>query len=172
MNRVFYLPIVSALMAVFITFNAFAMPYNPNNYTSVDLVSELLSPSVKQSKGTAFSKARGDFFARADLFIRDNGNGNISATAAALTRYPVDEAYITIYLDRWDTDAEKWRQINSYEAEFYAKDYPDGLTFPSVDLVFPNNERGCYYRLRSVFAVIYQEKMEAFSPTTDGILLE
>lgn len=172
MKRTLLISVVSTIMVFFVAFNSFAMPYNPNDYTSINEVSEFLTPGIKQSEATESTKTRGDFFARADLFIRDNGDGSIGATAVALTRYPVDEAYITVYLDRWDVTAERWRQMSSYEAEFYAKDYPDGLTTPSVNLTFKNNEKGYYYRLRSVFAVVYNNEFEGFSPVTDGILIE
>lgn len=172
MKKVFYTSVVSLIMVILTAVNAFAMPYNPDDYTSTNLVSDLLSPGIKQSKATEYPKVRGDFFARADLTIIDNEDGSIGALAVALTRYPVDEAYITVYLDRWDADAERWRQVNSYEAEFYAKDYPDGLSMPSVDITFTNNTKGYYYRLRAVFAVIYNNEFEGFSPVTNGILIE
>ena len=57
------------------------------------------------------------------------------------------EVYITIYLDRWDADAERWRQVTYYDAEFYAKDYPDGLTDPTVDITFLNQVINVIYHL-------------------------
>lgn len=172
MKKIVNITVLSVIMVFLIALNAFAMPYNPNDYTSVNEVSDFLSPVIRQSKVTEYPKARGDFFARADLTIIDNGDGDIGALAVALTRYPVDEAYITVYLDRWDATAERWRQVNSYEAEFYAKDYPDGLSMPSVDISFTNNQKGYYYRLRAVFGVVYNNEFEGFSPVTDGILIE
>ena len=34
---------------------------------------------------------------------------------------PVDEVYITIYLDRWDADAERWRQVHIMMLSFMQK---------------------------------------------------
>lgn len=172
MKKSIYTLMVTVMVAIFFSLNAFAMPFNPNEYTSVNEISELLAYGIKQSKATESSKARGDFFARADLVIKDNGAGDVGALAIAFTRYPVEEAYITVYLDRWDATKERWRQVNSYEAEFLAADYPDGLTEPTVDITFTNNEKGYYYRLRAVFGVVYNNEFEGFSPVTDGILLE
>lgn len=161
------------IMSMFMsTLNVLAAPFNPNNYTSVDEVSQLLQPNVNCSKVTETSKKRGDFFSGADLVIKDNGDGNVGAFARGYTRYPVEEAYITVYLDRWDAEAERWRQVKSHEQEFYAEDYPDGLVTPTVDITFTNNEKGYYYRLRAVFGVVYNNEFEGFSPVTDGILLE
>lgn len=172
MKKIIYTSIASAMIAILTTLNVFAMPYNLEQETSVYVVSELLPPGIKKSQATESAKARGDFFLRSDLVITDNGNGKVGALAIAYTRFPVDEAYITVYLDRWDATAEKWRQMNSYEAEFYAKDYPDGIITPTVDISFTNNEVGYYYRLRAVFAVIYNNEFEGFSPVTNGILIE
>lgn len=88
------------------------------------------------------------------------------------TNVPVDEAYITLYLDRWDAEEGRWNQVNFYEAEFYSKDYPDGLITPTVDISFINNPKGYYYRLRGVFGVMLNNEFEGFSPVTDGILIE
>ena len=148
------------MIAIFFTLNIFAMPINPNQYTSVDEVSALLPVGVKQSKVTESARARGEFFLNADLIIKNNGDGTIGALAVGYTRFPVDEA------------SERWRQVNYYEQEFYAKDYPDGLITPTVDVSFINQPKGYYYRLRGVFAVVYNGEVEAFSPTTDGVLLD
>ena len=112
---------ITIMVFILTSANAFAMPYNPNEYTSVDLPSEILPPSIKISKTHEGATARGDFFIGADLIIKDNGNGDVGVFAKAYMSIPVDEVYITIYLDRWDADAERWRQVTYYDAEFYAK---------------------------------------------------
>lgn len=167
-------PVITLLVIIMLmtTSNVFAMSYNTDDYTSVNESSQLLPPGIKSSKVSETPKRRGDFFSGADLIIKDSGRGDIGALAVGYTRYPVDEAYITVYLDRWDATAERWRQVNSHEQEFYAKDYPDGLLTPTVDITFTNNEKGYYYRLRAVFGVVYNNEFEGFSPVTDGILLE
>nr|WP_130790358.1 DUF6147 family protein [Lachnoclostridium pacaense] len=172
MKRKVNIAVLSLLMVIFITQSVFAMPYNPNQYTSVNEPSELLAAGVKQSKVTEYARARGEFFASADLTVKNNGDGKVGALAVALFRHPVDEVYITIYLDRWDAEAERWRQVNYYEAEFYAADFPDGLTTPYVDISFVNQPKGYYYRLRGVFGALYNGGYEGFSPVTDGILLD
>lgn len=172
MKRVTYTLMITVVISVLFTLSAFAKPYNPNEYTSVDIESELLPPGIKQNKASESARPRGEFFLSADLTVMNNGDGKVGALAVALTRFPIDEAYITIYLDRWDQGAERWRQVEYYEAEFFAKDYPDGLTTPTVDISFINQKKGYYYRLRGVFGVLYNGEFEGFSPTTDGILLD
>lgn len=90
----------------------------------------------------------------------------------AYMEVPVDEAYITVYLDQWDEDAERWRQVTFYDAEFYLKDYPNGITEPEVNMIFKNQPKGYYYRLRGVFGAVLDGRFEGFSPTTAGILVK
>ena len=172
MKTLVRISIVSIVLSFSMIVNSFAVPYNFNQYTSVTEESDLLPPGVKQSKATESAVARGDFFIRADLTIKNNGDGTIGALAVALTRFPVDEAYITIYLDRWDEESERWRQVKYHEEEFYAEEGTEGLEMPTVDISFIDQPRGYYYRLRGSFSVVYKGNFEGFSPVTDGILLD
>lgn len=168
--------IISTIMGILLvmsiwTMNVYAMPYNPNDHTSVDEYSVLLPETVKRNKTSEHAVKRGDFFMGADLAISDEGNGDIGAVAIGYLAVPIEEAYITVYLDRWDETADRWRQVAYHDAEFYAKDYPEGLDTPTVNVIFKNQEKGYYYRLRGVFAAIHDEQFEGFSPVTDGILI-
>lgn len=160
------------LISSMIFSNVYAVPYETNNYTSVDEPSELLSKEINRDEAVETSVRKGDFFAQAELVITDEGNGDIGALAIAYFDHSVDEVYITIYLDRWNESTEKWQQVAYYDAEFYEEDYPDGLTNPDVNITFLDNEKGYYYRLRSVFSAIDGDDYEGFSPTTSGIWIE
>lgn len=162
----------SIMLSIMMAINVAAMPFNPNDHTSVDMESGLLAPSIKQDIVTVTARPRGKFFMKADLIIKDNGNGDVGAFAKAFMAVPVDEVYITVYLDQWDADAERWRQVAFYDAEFYAPDYPDGLSDPSIDITFKNQDKGYYYRVRGVFGAVLGESFEGFSPVTDGILIK
>lgn len=164
--------LVTLIISMMSTLNVFAFSFNPDLYTSVDEISQVLSNNVRVDKVTEWAKKRGDFFSQADLEIRDLGGGVIKGSAFGYTRYSVDEAYITVYLDKFDAGANRWRQVGSYEAEFKAADYPEGLYTPAVSVIFKDNEIGQKYRLRGVFAAIYQGEFEGFSPTTNPITTE
>lgn len=172
MKRIKYTAIVTIIMAILMTFNVFAKPYGLDQFIFTNEVSTLLPPGIKQSKATESAQQRGAFFARADLIISNNGNGEVGAVATSLFRVPVDEAYITIYLDQWDETAERWYQVEYYEAEFYASDYPEGLTTPNINVSFINQKKGCYYRLRGAFGALLDNEYEGFNPVTNGILLD
>lgn len=132
--------------------------------------SELLSASVKESFVREVGKPRGVFFGVAELKIY-NDNGKIGVSAKAYMKEPVDEVYMTIYLDRL-SEKNQWIQVGYYDYEFYAADYPNGLIDPGVDFTIMNQPSGNYYRLRGSYAAILDGEMEGFGPVTDGILIE
>ena len=160
------------IMSLFCTSNIYAAPAIHGYDTSVEEESDLLPKEVKSDTASETSRRRGEFFARADLVITDQGNGNIGAMAKAYMDHAVDEVYISIYLDRWIDEEERWEQVTYYDAEFYAEDYPEGLTDPTVDITFLDQERDHYYRLRSSFSAVYEYEYEGFSPTTSGIWID
>ena len=86
-------------------------------------------------------------------------------------REPVDEVYVTVYLDRLEAD-NKWKQVKLYDIEFHSEDYPEGLTEPGFDFVISDQPSGHTYRLRGTFAAFLDGAMEGFGPVTDGILIE
>lgn len=161
---------VAMLLMCLFVMNIYAGPYPAD--TSVDETSTLLPKEVKRNAVTEKSTRRGDFFIQADLVITDQGNGNIGAMGKAYMAHAVDEVYISIYLDRWNDEEERWEQVTYYDAEFYAEDYPEGLTDPTVDITFLDQERDCYYRLRGSFSATYEYEFEGFSPTTAGIWID
>lgn len=166
--------LISCIIAVLSATNIFAMSnyYNPNLYTSVDIQSKLLPETAKNSIVHETGRRRGSFFAGTDLIIKNNSNGNVGVFAKAYMDISVEEAYITIYLDRWDATVDRWKQVSYYDAEFYESDYPNGLVEPSVDVEFKKVEKGYYYRARAVFSAMHNDNFEGFSPVTDGILID
>lgn len=73
MKRILKIILCVMLVNTVLCINSFAAPYDPNNYTSVNEPSELLPPGVKSSRVSELATRRGDFFARADLVISDEG---------------------------------------------------------------------------------------------------
>ena len=162
----------SLFLSISMGITVLAGPYNLDDYSSADILSDLLPKTVRSAYGYDATKVRGNFFAEANVLITNQGNGDIGGVATAYLDVPADEAYITRYLDRWDEAGERWRQVAYYDAEFYAKDYPEGLNRPSLNVTFKNQDKGYYYRLRGVFAAVYQGNFEGFSPVTDGIWID
>lgn len=142
-------------------------------YTSVDQESVLCAKNVTFSTGTERNVARrGNFFLSADVSIRDDGNGNIGATAHAYLNKPVKELYVSLYLDRYDEELERWKQVDHVDFEYTPEEYPDGVDDPAIDITFLNQKKGYYYRIRGGFTASDGEKVEGFGPKTEGIWIE
>ena len=163
--------LLCTILCIFMTgLTVFAHPIYPGAYTSVETESELLPKNVKVSKVHVTSVMKGVFFAAADLAILNN-DGKIGVSAKAYMKEPVDEVYMTIYVDQLDEN-EHWRQVAYYDFEFYAKDYPDGLLTPGKDFTIMDQPSNHYYRLRGQFTAILDGGMEGFGPVTGGVFIE
>ena len=91
--RIFIMAMFISIMGVFSSL--------ADEKTSVEEYSELLPKNVESDTATEQSIRRGEFFARADLVITDEGDGNIGAFAVAYMNRYTYRVYISIYLDRW-----------------------------------------------------------------------
>ena len=146
---------------------AFAAPKRMTLRDHVRQFSEKYSNGIEQNMAR-----RGNFFLSAEVTIRDDGNGNIGATAHAYLRQPVEELYVSLYLDRYDESLKKWKQVDYADFEYTAEEYPDGVDDPAIDITFLNQKKGYYYRIRGGFTASDGEKVEGFGPRTDGIWIE
>lgn len=141
---------VLAAVNVFMTTAFAAVP--ASYYTSVDQESALCAKDAVFSTGTERNAARrGNFFLSADVSIRNDGNGKIGATAHAYLNKPVKELYVSLYLDRYNEELERWTQVDYADFEYTSEEYPDGVDDPAIDITFLNQKRGYYYRIRRWF---------------------
>ena len=160
----------SLLCVIMMGLTAFAHPLCMDSYNSVEAESDLLPKNVRISKKHVSSVARGAFFAAADLAILNN-DGKIGVSAKAYMKEPVDEVYMSIYVDQLNKD-NKWVQVAYYDFEFFKEDFPDGLLTPGEDFTIMDQPSGYYYRLRGQYIAVLDGAMEGFGPVTDGILIE
>ena len=142
----------------------------PVTYTSPNTDSNILSSSITEDIDIVQKTPRGVFFSAADLKII-NEDGEIGVAGNAYMSTEIDELYMTIYLDRW-IDDDHWEQVDYFDFEFYAEDYPDGLTHELVAFTLTGYPKGYYYRLRGTYAAVKDGVVEGFGPTTDGILIQ
>ena len=166
--------IVGCLAAINVfMLTAFAAIPSPEVYTSVGETSNLCEKSVKYSIAKEQSYARrGNFFDSADVIIRDEGNGNIGASAYANLRKPVKELYVSLYLDRYNKEKDTWQQVDYVDFEYTLEEYPDGIDDPAIEITFTNQKRGYYYRIRGAFSAGDDDWYEGLGPTTEGIWIE
>lgn len=171
MKKIIKSLIISLLIIQLMSLNVLAASRNLQKPASLQTRSSLLPKNRDKAKASERAVERGDFFVGADVVISNQGNGDIGGIGTAYLAVPVEEVYITLYLDRYDEEDGAWYQVTYYDAEFYAKDYPDGLNYPSVNITFKNQKKG-YYRIRGAFSAVKDNKFEGFSPVTDGIWIE
>lgn len=149
--------------------------FSPSAFTSIELESDILPEGIEESIDYIKVPRRGVFFAAADLKIANN-DGDIDVAGHAYMSEPVDEIYMIIYLDKLvinEDGEENWENIDEFEFEFYAEDYPDGeLTSESVEFTLTGYPTGEYYRLRGAYAAVKDGLMEGFGPVTDGVLIQ
>lgn len=107
-----------------------------------------------------------------DVAITDKGNGDIGVTAHTYLRKPVKELYISLYLDRYNKEKDIWQQVDYRDYEFTLEEYPEGIDNPSVSVVFENQKKGYYYRVRGAFSAGDDDWYEGLGPTTEGIWIE
>lgn len=157
-------------MIISVVIPTYAGPISGDVYSSINVESNLLTPSTEQSVDVVTKTPRGIFFSAADLKI-SNEDGEIGVVGHAYMSEAVDELYMTIYLDRW-VDDDHWEQVDEFEFEFYGEDYPDGLTSELVAFTLTGYPTGHYYRLRGTYAAVKGTVMEGFGPVTDGILIQ
>lgn len=163
--------LMTFVLAIAISFPAYAMPYSYNYFKPISANATLLPHIIKQSTAKERAIIRGAFFSGADLTIT-NREGRIGVTANSYMNYPVDELYMSIYVDQLSEKDDRWVQVAYYDFDFFGEDYPDGLTSERVDFTIDNQPKGRYYRLRGSYAAIKDGDMEGFGPMTDGVLIE
>ena len=168
-KKVKFLGMVGILTIMF-SFPTYAGVPVMERYSSVEVESRLLDTSREESIDLVKKEPRGVFFSAADLKI-SNEDGEIGVVGHAFMSTEIDELYMTIYLDRW-VDDDHWEQVDYFEFEFYAEDYPDGLTSELVAFTLTSYPTGHYYRLRGSYAAVKDGVIEGFGPTTDGILIQ
>lgn len=170
------LSVFACVLAVTISMNlvTFASNFDPSEFTNITMESEILPSGIQESEDYVNATAKGVFFAAADLKIA-NYDGDINVSGHVYMLEPVDEIYMTIYLDRYVIDedgTERWEYVDMFEFEFYAEDYPEGLLEESVGFTLTGYPTGEYYRLRGSYAAVKDGLLEGFGPVTDGILIE
>ena len=160
-----------SLMLSMVCFPAYAGPKKGYVGPNVNVESERLPANIKRAIDFVTATVRGAFFSAADLQIT-NENGEIGVSAHAYMSTAIDELYMTIYVDRWIEKEHRWAQVAYYDFEFYAEDYPNGLTSETVEFIIDNQPKNNQYRLRGSYMAIKDGAMEGFGPVTDGVLIE
>lgn len=135
--------------------------------------SVLLPEAVKQSVGVEKSINKSKALANALCTITNTEKGIIGVYAETAMFIPVDWAALTIYLEKWNEDTNKWSTVETFEKEFTPADTDNGeLTRVIMSIDVGTQPVGYYYRIRCIHELEYDNGWyEAKSTKTDGVLL-
>ena len=133
----------------------------------------LLPESVKKSEGRDLTTGRSKALASAMCSITNSEKGIIYVYAETAMFIPVDWAALTVYLEKWNEDTNKWSTVEIFEKEFTPADTDDGeLTRVIMSIDVGTQPAGYYYRVRCIHELEYDNGWyEAKSTKTDGIML-
>lgn len=136
-------------------------------------MSVLLPETEKQSVGREIAVERSKALASALCSITNLENGIIHIYAETAMFIPVDWAALTIYLEKWNEDTNKWSTVETFEKEFTPADKEDGeLDSVELSIDVGTQPSGYYYRIRCIHELEYDNGWyEAKSTKTEGVLL-
>lgn len=143
-------------------------------YIGVEEESLLLPVSQRTSNSRFQPSARGEAIAMSSLSISNAGGGVIGVVAHTFLHKKIDWGMITISLDKWDPENEKWVFLKAYEYEF-----PDGngaSTALDVELNISDQDAGYYYSVRGYHEIEFtngkNEKVwESHTTQTNGVFI-
>lgn len=146
--------------------------YNTAKNTYVD--SELLPKTEKSAYDIVQVSARSTAMAAAMSSIANEGKGVIRVFAETTMHKPVQWAGLTVYLERWYEDENKWKVVAEFEKEFLPEDEEDGeLTTATLAESVSGQPMGYYYRVRALHELEFDGDWYEIRVTkTDGILME
>ena len=174
-NKIKQLVAVSVVLSCLFSGTVFARDipkYNEAKNTYVD--SELLPEAEQEARDIIQGIGKSTAMGAAISSIRNGGQGIIKIWAETDMFKPVDWACLTVYLEQWDEKTSSWQIVAEYEKEFLPEDEEDGeLTSVMLDLAFPGQPMGYYYRARVMHELEFDGDWYEIRVTkTEGILME
>lgn len=135
--------------------------------------SRVITGQVTSSTGTvstATIQPRGDVLAFANLTIINEGRGVIGIVAMTTCHVQVDRIRMRIYLDRYDEASDSWWNMDYYDFNFLAEDYPDEFFSDAiVSFDITDQQAGYYYSAQGLHYVWKDGVNQGFHTQTDGI---
>lgn len=138
---------------------------------SIEEVATFVSDNTARITGTP----RGMMISSVELSITDLGGGTAQLFGSVLCHEAMEKIKLNLYLDQWLTDTESWGQLEKFELEWLAEDYPDEpLTMAYAYVDVPNLDRGENYRVRGIAGAwdLDSDLYEVWSEASPGILVE
>lgn len=130
---------------------------------------------VSENSVKAVGNARGMLISTVELLLEDLGGGDAKLFGEVLCHEQMKKIKLNMTLDQWNPETEDWFQVERFELEWLAEDYPDEeLTMANATVVVHNLDRGEEYRLRAVAGAWDYDSnyYEVWSERTPSILVE
>lgn len=163
----------SLIISCFFTMTSFSATNGRPDFAHVPPTdTKLLPPDQTHSESKTQSLQRGSLLAACVLNISNAGGGEIGVLADTMCHVDVDGIYVTIYLDQYNEETEKWTNREVYVYEFTPADTEDGkLHAKLIDFNVLNQPAGHYYRLWAYHEAEKNGAWETMKTATDGILI-
>ncbi len=138
---------------------------------NIENVTTYVSGNVSRITGTP----RGMMISSVELSITDLGGGTAQLFGSVLCHEATKKIKLTLYLDQWLADSSDWSQLERFELEWLAEDYPnEDLTMAYAYVDVHDLDRGEEYRVRGVAGAwdLDSDLYEVWSEASPTILVQ
>ena len=138
---------------------------------SIENVTTVVEENVARITGTP----RGMMISSVELAITDLGGGTAQLFGEVLCHEAMEKIKLNLYLDQWIPEENDWMQLEKFEFNWLAEDYPnEDLTMAYAYVNAPGLDRGEEYRVRGIAGAwdLDSDLYEVWSEETLGILVE
>lgn len=138
---------------------------------NIEDVTTVVNENVARITGTP----RGMMISSVELSITDLGGGTVQLFGKVLCHEAMEKIKLNLYLDQWLEDSQDWDQLEKFELEWLAEDYPnEDLTMAYAYVDVANLDRGEEYRVRGIAGAwdLDSDLYEVWSEASPTILVE
>ena len=160
------------LMVVSASMTAYATECDMDSRArNIEDVASVVSENVARITGTP----RGMVISSVELSITDLGGGTAQLFGEVLCHEAMEKIKLNLYLDQWISEENDWMQLEKFEFNWLAEDYPnEDLTMAYAYVNASNLDRGENYRVRGIAGAwdLDSDLYEVWSEETPSILVE
>lgn len=171
-KRNFAIGVFAATMVMGLSITAYADEYDlASKARSIDNVTTVIDENVAKITGTP----RGMMISSVELSITDLGGGTVQLFGEVLCHEAMEKIKLNLYLDQWLENSQDWDQLEKFELEWLAEDYPnEDLTMAYAYVDVANLDRGEEYRVRGIAGAwdLDSDLYEVWSEASPTILVE
>lgn len=136
---------------------------------------ENVTRAVEENVARIIGRPRGMMISSVELAITDLGGGTAQLFGEVLCHEAMEKIKLNLYLDQWISEENDWMQLEKFEFNWLAEDYPnEDLTMAYAYVNASNLDRGENYRVRGIAGAwdLDSDLYEVWSEETPSILVE